>query len=200
MRRGQSRIAGVASCRPVALSRRFDGFGITTAADLAAGAFDLSGSSFPAEDLPRGPALVDVGGIVFRFPDAELGQPDNLRCRGQRLELPAGLYDWIYLLAASERRSEDLVVFEHAGGGASRQWLRVSDFWPESEARFGELLAFRCRALHSPEGVLRTMAPSIWRTRVGVAVRRPLRALRLPENPAVHVFALTLVSEHAHAA
>ena len=195
-----SRVDGVASCRPVDVSRRFDGFGITSAADPAAGAFDASGSSFTAEDLPRGPALVEVGGIVFRFPDAELGQPDNLRCRGQRLELPPGLYDWIYVLAASERRTEDPLVLEHAGGGTSRQWLRVSDFWPESEPRFGELLAFRCRALHSPDGVRRTMAPSIWRVRVGVPVRRPLRALRLPENPAVHLFALTLVTEDERAA
>jgi hypothetical protein len=200
MRPGQSRIAGVASCRPVELSRRFDGFGITSAADPAAGAFDVSGSSFPAEDLPRGPALVEVDGVVFRFPDAELGQPDNLRCRGQRLELPVGLYDWIYVLAASERRSEDPLVLEHAAGCTSRQWLRVSGFWPESGARFGELLAFRCRALHARGGVRRTMAPTIWRARVGVPLRRPLRALRLPENPAVHLFALTLVSEHAHAA
>ena len=200
MVRGSSRIDGVASCRPVDLSRRFDGFGITSADNPGAGSFDASGHSFPAEDLPSGPALVDVGGIVFRFPDAELGQPDNLRCRGQRLELPVGLYDWIYVLAASERRSEDVLVLQHAGGGTSRQWLRVSGFWPESEARFGESLAFRCRALHSRTGAQRTMAPSIWRARVGVPVRRPLRALWLPENPAIHLFALTLVSEDGRGA
>jgi hypothetical protein len=39
------------------------------------------------------------------------------------------------------------------------------------------------------------MRPSIWSQRVPVAVRLPLRAVRLPDNPALHLFAMTLARD-----
>jgi hypothetical protein len=185
--------------RTVDLSSYADCVGIEPARRPGTGGFNIWRNTFPAEELPRGGSAVNVAGVPFRFPAAEAGQPDNIRCRGQRIPLPAGRVDWAYVLAAAERRTEDVLTVHYADGAERRQWLRVSDFWPETPARFGETLAFRTSSLLYPRHAQRGMAPSIWRQRVPVAVPFGVVALRLPVNPAIHVFALTLLREEAAA-
>ncbi|WP_218005032.1 hypothetical protein [Actinomadura macra] len=177
---------------PVDLAPFFDNVGITPAGDLSSGAFNIWGNTFPAEELPeRSPTT--LGGVPFRFPDRGPGGADNLRCGGGLIPLPEGRYDWLYLLAAAERRTEDPVHLHYADGTVDPEWLRVSDFWPETQAWFGEREAIRCRSLHYPRHVQRPMGPALWRERIPVPREMPLAALRLPDNPAVHVFAVTLL-------
>ncbi|GAB3886093.1 hypothetical protein GCM10029964_049820 [Kibdelosporangium lantanae] len=57
---------------------------------------------------------------------------------------------------------------------------------------FGEQLAFGTQAMHYPHHVQHDLGGQVWLTRVPVPRRTPLTALRLPDNPAVHVFALTV--------
>jgi hypothetical protein len=179
-------------CRMIDLSAHFDNNGVSRAGRTAEGAFNIWANTFPAEELPPSGGTVMVGGIPFRFPDKVDGRPDNLRCAGQLLALPPSRCDWIYLLAAAERRSEDWVWLHYRSGAVEPEWLRVSDFWPETAARFGELAAFRCTRMHYPRHVQHGMGPTIWRQRVPVPREEALAALRLPDNPAIHLFAMTL--------
>jgi hypothetical protein len=180
---------------PVGLCGHFDNVGIAAPRWPTTGGFNIWSNTFPSDELPPVGATVSIGGVPFRFPTRGAGDADNVRCRGQRVVVPYGVFDWIYLLAAAERRTEDLVLLHTQGGVTRRQWLRVSDFWPETAPRFGELLAFRCSRMLYPRHAQRNMAPAIWRCRVPVPVPDPLVALTLPDNPAIHVFALTLVAE-----
>lgn len=173
------------------LSPYFNNAGITGQEDLSAGAFNIWSNSFPAEELPRGPTTLS-GRLPFRFPGHGPGG-DNMRCAAQLLEVPPGRYEWIYLLAAAERRTEDSVLLHYADGSIDPEWLRVSDFWPQTPGRFGEREALRCRSLHYPRHVQTAMGPAIWRERVPVPREEALMAIRFPDNPAIHVFALTLV-------
>lgn len=175
----------------VDLAPYFDDTGTTTADATTHGAFNIWGNTLPAEELPEGEVV--VGGIPFSLPEYGKRRPDNVRARGQSLSLRQRLADWIYVLAAAERRTEDAVELRYADGVGERAWLRVSDFWPETPPRFGELEALRCTRMHYPRHVHHGMAPVIWQQRVGVRRRVPLRVLSLPDNPALHVFALTLV-------
>ncbi|MFE5734746.1 hypothetical protein ACFQ7A_28045 [Streptomyces sp. NPDC056528] len=177
---------------PVDLAPHADNTGITGADGLSGGAFNLWGNTYPADELPTaGTAVVD--GLPFRFPLGPPGEPDNVRCAGQLIELPPGRYDWIQLLAAAERRTEDQVLLHYADGSVDPEWLRVSDFWPETASRFGGVPAYTCTRLHYPRHVERKFGPTLWRHRVPVPRESPLAAIRLPDNPAVHVFAMTLV-------
>ena len=178
---------------PVALTALFNNTGIAASRWPTTGAFNIWANTFPSEDLPAAGSTVDVGGVPFLFPGAPTGAPDNVRCRGQEVPVPVGSYDWVYALAAAERRSEDLVLVRYADGSGRRQWLRVSDFWPETPARFGERTAFHCGRMLYPRHSQPGMAPAIWRCRMPVAVPGRVRALVLPDNPAIHVFALTAV-------
>lgn len=169
--------------------------GIAAGHTSAGAAFNIWGNAFPADDLPPPGTPVRLGGSWFWMPPADRDRPDHLRCRGQRIALDGQPIDWIYLLAAAERRTEDPVRLSYADGGVRPQWLRVSDFWPETAPRFGESLAVRCRRLIYPRHSQAGMAPAIWTQRIGVAVPDGVVAMTVPDNPAVHLFAVTLMSE-----
>jgi alpha-mannosidase len=64
----------------------------------SAGGFDGMGRSLPAEMLP---AEISYAGISFRLADAARGKPNALVARGQTINLPAGKFTRLYLLAAS---------------------------------------------------------------------------------------------------
>ncbi|PRX60363.1 hypothetical protein B0I32_117130 [Nonomuraea fuscirosea] len=180
--------------RTVDLGSYADCVGIEFTRRPGDGAFNIWRNTFPAEDLPRG-EIVDVGGVPFCFPAADGRHPDNLRCRGQRIELPVGRVDWLCFLAAAERRTEDTLSVHYADGATRAQWLRVSDFWPETPPRFGDVLAFRTPYLLYQRHAQSGMAPAIWRQRVPVTIPGDVAAVTLPENPAMHIFALTLLTE-----
>jgi hypothetical protein len=178
--------------RPLDLRGHFDNRGLTRACELDAGAFNVWSNTFPAEELPPEGSIVEVGGVLFEFPARGPGG-DNIRCGGQLIALPPGRYDWLYLLAAAERRTEDLLYLRYTDGSVDPEWLRVSDFWPQTADRFGALEAYRCTTMHYPRHVQHGVDPVIWRHRVPVPRHAELGAIRLPDNPAAHIFAITPV-------
>lgn len=187
------------SGRTLDLAPYFDNDGISTSHATADGGFNVWQNTFPAEDLPPGGALVEVGGVEFRFPPTEDGALNNVVCNGQLIPAPPGDYDWLYVLAAGERRSEDPVWLHYETGATDPEWLRVSDFWP-GPPRFGEIPAFRCRSMHYPRHVQTNLEPTIWLQRVPVTRFDRLVSVRLPENRSLHLFAATLVAAAARAA
>jgi hypothetical protein len=179
------------SFRVLDLRAVFDNDAISTRANPGDGAFNVWGNTLPAESLPESGSLIGVRGVPFRFPPTGDGELNTVVCRGQLLRLPPAHVDWLHLLAASERRTEDTVHVHYADGAVDPEWIRVSDFWPAAP-HFGEVLAFRCPVMHYPRHVQPGVEGQIWMTRVPVVRRTPLAALRLPRNVAIHVFALTL--------
>ncbi|MGC5033784.1 hypothetical protein [Micromonospora sp. DT229] len=164
--------------------------GVTGADRTAAGGLNVWRNSLPAEQLPPA-GTVTVDGIPFAFPGTGTGEPDNVRCAGQVVPVPPGRYDWIYLLATAERRVEDEVALHFTDGQVDFEPLRVSDFWA-AVAHFGETRAYATTSMHYPHHVQPRVTGLIWCQRVAVTRRAELRSLRLPTNPAVHVFAATL--------
>jgi hypothetical protein len=162
--------------------------------------FNIWSNTFPAEQLPAPGSIVEISGVPFTFPAGAVpagAAPagDNIRCRGQRIPLPPGCYDWIYTLGAAERRTEDEVELHYADGRVRRSWWRMSDFWPETPVRFGEPLAARTTSLRYPRHTHEDHAPAIWQQRIPVTCPDPLAAIVLPDNPAMHLFALSLASD-----
>ncbi len=184
---------------PVPLDGLFNGKGVSAPRRWpTTGGFNVWGNTFPAEGLPGSGGETVVEGTPFRLPGKDAAAAgtslDNLRCRGQFIEVPPGEHQWIHVLAAAERRTEDELLLHYAGGAVRRQWLRISDFWPETDQRFGELLAFRTRYLMYPRHSQHNMPPSVWAQRVPVTVPGTVTAVELPDNPAMHIFAMTLES------
>jgi hypothetical protein len=162
---------------------------LTTDKTLHRGMLNVWGNSLPAEVLPHDG--LTVGGIPFRGVPGGGAEPDNVRCAGQYLELPRTTADWLHLLATSERRCEETAFVHYASGAADPEWVRVSDFLP-ARAHFGEVLAARSDALHYPHHRQENLGGRLWAVRIPVTRREPVCGLRLPDNPALHVFALSL--------
>ncbi|MGH4033422.1 hypothetical protein ACQB60_31305 [Actinomycetota bacterium Odt1-20B] len=174
----------------VDLSGHRNNTAISAATDTKAGKFNVWGNSFAAEYLPEGKSLVHVANVPFEFPPV-LDGPDNVRCEGQFLTVPTCRYDWVHVLAASERRCEDTLQLNFADGSTDAEPLRVSDFWG-APAWFGEIKAFESLVMHYPHHVQRGVPAVMWAQRVPVTRRADLTGIRLPRNIAVHVFAITL--------
>ncbi|MBW5420176.1 hypothetical protein GKQ77_01145 [Streptomyces sp. BG9H] len=177
-------------CDTVDISGHRNNTAISASTETKAGAFNVWGNSFAAEYLPAGESIVHVDGVPFEFPPVCDG-PDNVRCAGQFIRVPEGRYDWIHVLAASERRSEETVELTFADGSVDPEPLRVSDFWA-APAWFGEVKAFESLVMHYPHHVQRGVPAVMWAQRVPVTRRAGLTGILLPRNVAVHVFAVTL--------
>jgi hypothetical protein len=175
----------------VDLAAHLDSRAISPAASTGVGRFNVWGNSFPAEHLPAPGSRVAVGGVPFAFAPTD-ADGDNLRCSGQFAQLPAGRYDWVHVLAASERRAEDHLALHFADGSVDFEDLRISDFWSDAHPVFGDVPAFRTPVMHYPHHVQRNVSALMWAQRVPVTRRAPLVGLRFPRNLAVHVFAVTL--------
>ena len=125
--------------------------------DLDTGRLNAWGNSFPSRELPEPGAVIEIAGIPFVWPNAHT-TGDNVRSEGQVIDIPSGRYDWIYLLAASERRSEDTLWVHYEDGHADPLRVGVSDFLDGTPA-FGELPAFRTAQMHSRTTSRRTCRP-----------------------------------------
>ena len=84
------------SSKPLALPYDLDA--VSSAGNPRDGGFDDQGHTYPAEQFPA--ALVSEG-VSFRLGSATDGQKNALVCRGQSLDLPAGSFNRVYLLAAA---------------------------------------------------------------------------------------------------
>lgn len=169
----------------------FESVGFTARDRLADGAFNIWGNTLPVEDLSGPDPFLHAAGAWFAFPRFAPDGSDHLRCAGQLVPVPPGGYDWLHVVAAAERHTEDEVFLHFRDGAVDPEWLRVSDFWPETSARFGECVARRFPDLHYPRHVQKGFQPVLWWQRIPVPRLAQLSAVRLPDNPAIHLFAMT---------
>ncbi len=179
------------------IGEQFNNDGISTQAVPRDGNFDLperpSGSTYPAEHLPDGGKPFEPGstpGVSFRFPPTADGKDNNIRCQGQRLDAPPGAFRTLWLLAAAETGDQQGTVHLVYPEGEQTALVRLTDWC--REPRFGEREAVRCPERRTWQGEAEAQVCRIWA--VPLPLRsEPLRAIVLPENPRIHIFAVTLV-------
>jgi alpha-mannosidase len=102
--------AAATQSRPVTLA--YDASVTTPDGKPAEGGFDVDlnapsasqGQALPADMLPHD---VDYGGIHFILAPAGTGKPDAMTARGQTINLPAGKFNRVYILAASYQPQRD---------------------------------------------------------------------------------------------
>ena len=83
--------------------------------------FDGKGNALPAEMLPP---QIQFDGLEFHLAPAKTGVPNALAAKGQTIELPAGNYNRLYLLAAS-MDGDQKAAFET---GRKRLELNIQDW------------------------------------------------------------------------
>ncbi len=174
---------------PLTIAPNCNNIGTTTSANLTDGAFNVWGNSLSVDSFPG--VSTRLGGIPLELAEWGHGNPDNIRCEGQYIETPRSLVDWLYLLAAGERRAEDDMALHFGDGTVDFEPLRVSDFWV-GEAAFGERAKLESHVMHYPHHVQQRVTGRLWLERVPVVRQTELVGFRLPKHAAIHVFAITL--------
>ncbi|WP_327674369.1 hypothetical protein [Kitasatospora sp. NBC_00458] len=167
----------------------------TTPENLADGRLNVWRNSLPAQPAPL-ELLVDD--VPLRSARLDGHGPDNVLCAGQRIEVPERRWDWLYVIGCGERRVRDVVTWHFSDGTVDRDHFALSDLW-EGRSGFGEELALRTDVIHYPHHVQERIGITLWCQRLPITTRKPLGALSLPRNPAVHLFAMTLVGRQVNA-
>jgi alpha-mannosidase len=88
----------VAPVRSAPVTLRYDLATASNDGTPAATGFDGKGHALPAEMLP---AHIAFNGVEFRLAPAKTGAPNAVVAKGQSIDLPAGRYNRLYVLAAS---------------------------------------------------------------------------------------------------
>ncbi len=161
--------------------------------NLADGRLNVWRNSLPAQPEPL-ETVVD--GVPLRSTRLDGHGPDNLVCAGQRIEVPERRWDWLYVIGCGERRVRDVLTWHFSDGSVSQDQVELSDLW-EGKSDYGEELALRTDVIHYPHHVQERIGITLWCQRVPITRRQPLRAIVLPDNPAVHLFAMTLAGPDA---
>ena len=84
--------------RSAAVPLKYDLATASNDGDKVEGGFDNKGNALPAEMLPSQITFHDV---QFKLAASKTGEPNAVIAKGQTIELPAGRYNRLYVLAAS---------------------------------------------------------------------------------------------------
>ena len=106
-----AKVAAVAS-KPVTLN--YDLAAASNDDTKTIGGFDSKGDAMPAEMLPT---TLDFDGVEFHLAPAGTGKNNAVVAKGQKIDLPAGRYNRVYVLAASA--DGDQAAQFHAGDKAA---------------------------------------------------------------------------------
>src|SRR5581483_2844167 len=85
------------------------------------GGFDKQGDALPAEMLP---SELNLNGVSFKLAPAATGVADALVAKAQAIELPAGDFKRVYVLAASTGGDQQAVF----RAGANAEKVTVEDW------------------------------------------------------------------------
>jgi alpha-mannosidase len=116
------------------------------------GGFDKEGNALPAEMLPE---ELNLNGVQFRLAPAGTGKPDAVIAKGQVIDLPAGDFNRVYVIAASAHGDQGAVfrvgahpvnlTIEDWGGFIgqwdTRLWKPRPDSVTEGGGRFSQVPA-----------------------------------------------------------
>jgi alpha-mannosidase len=178
--------------------------------------FDGKGNSLPAEMLPQQIAFNDV---VFHLAPAKTGSPNAVVTKGQKIQLPPGDYNRVYILAASATGDQP-AEFEVGGhktqltienwGGFIGQWNDREWSSKDTSLGYGEMvglkpafikradLAWYCSHHHDAAG--KNVAYSYsYLFAYGLDLPAGAKTLTLPKNANIRILAVSVANEDTEA-
>lgn len=198
--------------QPVALS--YDTATASNHGETAATGFDGKGDALPAETLPSDVVFNDV---QFHLAPARTGVPNAIAARGQTINLPAGHYNRVYVLAASADGDQKATF----AVGNSKTELNVQDWsgfvgqWDDREwssndfahGNYGEMTGLKPGFIkradlawysnHHRDAAGQNVAYA-YSYLFGYAIDLPpgAKTLTLPDNDKIRVLAISVADEN----
>jgi alpha-mannosidase len=175
--------------------------------------FNGKGDALPAEMLP---IRIAFNGVIFNLAQAKTGSPNAIVSKGQRIELPAGTYDRVYILAASAN-GDQKAAFELAG---KKQELNIEDWggfvgqWDDRQwssagqnDNYGDMVGLKpgfikradlaWYSTHHHDAAGKNVAYSYsYLFGYGMDLPAGSRTIKLPNNPNVRILAISVANEN----
>jgi len=104
---------------------------------ITQGGFDGKGDALPTEMLP---SEILFNGVRFQLASAKTGSPNAITATGQMIDLPAGQYNRVYVLAASAHGDQS-AIFETAGNKTKlniQDWGGFIGQWDDRQWKGGD--------------------------------------------------------------
>ena len=175
--------------------------------------FDGKGDALPAEMLPE---QIAFNGVVFHLAPAKTGSLNAVVTKGQKIELPSGHYNRVYVLAAAAN-GDQKAEFEAGGkktelnvedwGGFIGQWDDRQ--WSASGANdnYGEMVALKpgfikradlvWYASHHHDAAGKNVAYSYsYLFGYGIDLPAGAKTLTLPRNANIRILAISVADEN----
>jgi len=177
--------------------------------------FDGKGNALPAEMLP---AQITFNDVPFQLAPAKTGSPNAVVAKGQTIDLPAGRYNRVYILAASAD-GDQKATFEIPNkkvelniqdwGGFIGQWDdRQWSSKDTSQDNYGQMtgikpgyikradLAWYCSHHHNAAGENVPYAYS-YLFAYSIDIPAGTKTMTLPDNDKIRILAVSLAEENA---
>jgi serine/threonine protein kinase len=179
---------------PVSLSSYVNNEGIGSAPGQAN--LDGSGYAYPADQLPQAGQRT-LNGVSYLFPGSAPGANDNVVALGQTINLPHGNYQQAFLLATASWGSVGgMATIRYTDGSTSSASLSAPD-WETSSPSGVVRASYRYSSTGIDQSPVYIYAVQITidRAKIASSLTLPSIAQPSPNQPSLHVFALTL--QHA---
>lgn len=178
--------------------------------------FDGKGNSLPAEMLP---SQVNFNDVAFHLATAKTGSPNAVVAQGQKVQLPAGSYNRVYLLAASTAGDQS-AEFDVGGsktkltienwGGFVGQWDERLWSSADTSQGYGEMVGLKPGFIkradlawyssHHHDAAGKNVAYSYsYLFAYGIDVPAGAKTLTLPKNPNIRILAISMANEDTEA-
>ncbi len=175
--------------------------------------FDGKGDALPAEMLP---SQIAFNGVIFHLAPAKTGSPNAIVAKGQKIALPQGHYNRVYVLAASAN-GDQKAAFEAGGkkvelniedwGGFIGQWDDRQWSSAGENDNYGEMIALKpgfikradlvWYSTHHHDAAGKNVAYSYsYLFGYGIDLPPGARTLTLPKNANIRVLAISVADEN----
>src|SRR5258708_7435176 len=152
---------------------------------------DGSGYAYPANQLPQAGQRT-FNGIPYQFPGITPGAKDNVVALGQTIKFSQGNYLQAFLLVTATYGSvSGIVVVHYADGSTSSASLSVPD-WLDTSGVVNTSSRYAPTGIEQASAHIYAVQIGIDSTKIASSLTLPTTAQPSPNQPSLHVFALTL--------
>jgi len=205
--------ATIADVQSAPVTLHYDLAAASNDGDATKVGFDGKGDALPAEMLPE---QIGFNGVVFHLAPAKTGSLNAVVAKGQKIELPAGHYNRVYVLAAAAN-GDQKAAFEAGGkktelnvqdwGGFIGQWDDRQWSADGANDNYGEMVALKpgfikradlvWYASHHHDAAGKNVAYSYsYLFGYGIDLPEGAKTLTLPKNANIRVLAISVADEN----
>ncbi len=151
------------------------------------GGFDGWGNAYPVGRMPK-----RQGGITFAVANPKRASANNVVADGQTIAVTPGNYSTLCVVGSATNRNTEVDLTLDCDSGQKTAKLQLTDWC--SKAAFKEAVYTEFANRVTPGGP-DEIACRIWTQKVPLDDGSTLKAIILPKNGNIHIFAMTLITQ-----